>query len=390
MSQPVESSAISCGSSAGSGPAAGAGPAAAARCGQQALDVAVVGATGAVGAEFLSLIGERGMPVRRLRLLASARSAGRRIDVPGVGVHAVEALTKQSLAGADVVFLCAGSEISRTLAPASVRAGAWVIDNSSAFRADPDALLALPEVNGAELDAAASDGRGPRIVAVPNCSTVIALLAVSPLRALARVRRMVVSTYQAVSGAGAAAMAELEQQARDWAGGRPLRSPILGRPALFNVFSHNSAIGDDGSNAEERKLLVETQRLWSDPHVTVAATCVRVPVLRAHSESIAVEFEAPVADTHEVTESRVREALAGAPGIEIVDDRSANSFPEPRHAAGRDPVLVGRIRADRSLAPGTGVLLLVAGDQLRVGAALTGIRIAERLSQAGAFARTRS
>ena len=356
---------------------------------QAALDVAVVGATGAVGAEFLALLAERAIPLGRLRLLASPRSAGRRIDVPGVGTCTVEALSESSLAGADIVFLCAGSEISRMCAPAAIRGGAWAIDNSSAFRADPEALLVLPEVNGESLDAAALDGRGPRIVAVPNCSTIIALLAVSPLRTLGRVGRMVVSTYQAVSGAGAAAMAELEQQARDWAGGQPLRSPIFGRPALFNVFSHNSAVSADGSNAEERKLLVETQRLWSDPAVRVAATCVRVPVLRAHSESIAVEFETPIAPTHEAAESRVRAALAGAPGIEIVDDRGANCFPEPRHAAGRDPVLVGRIRADRSLEPGKGVLLFVAGDQLRVGAALTGVRIAERLACSGAFARTR-
>ncbi len=370
---------------AGHAPVAGsaAGRAASATGG---LRVTVVGATGAVGTEFLDLLAERGTPIDRLRLIASARSAGRRIDVRGVGAVMVESQPEPALAESDIVFLCAGSEISRTVAPAAVRAGAWVIDNSSAFRADPDALLVLPEVNGGILDAAAADGRGPRIVAVPNCSTIIALLAVSPLRALARVRRMVVSTYQAVSGAGAAAMAELEQQARDWAAGQPLRSPVLGRPALFNVFSHNSAVGDDGSNAEERKLLVETRRLWSDPAVRVAATCVRVPVLRAHSESIAVEFDAPIAPTHEAAERRVREALAVAPGIEIVDDPRASSFPEPRHAAGRDPVLVGRIRADRSLDPGMGMLLFVAGDQLRVGAALTGIRIAERLVRAGAVA----
>jgi len=352
--------------------------------------VAVVGATGAVGAEFLAILSERSVPLSSLRLLASPRSAGRQVHVQGFGMCTVEALTDNSLVGSDVVFLCAGSEISRACAPAAVRAGAWVIDNSSAFRSDPDALLILPEVNGNVLDAAVGDACGPRIVAVPNCSTIIALLAVSPLRALARVRRMVVSTYQAVSGAGAAAMAELEQQARDWTAGRPLHSPIFGRPALFNVFSHNSAVGGDGSNAEERKLLVETQRLWSDPNVRVAATCVRVPVLRAHSESIAVEFDAPVAATHEATEMRVRAALEGAPGIEIVDDRDANSFPEPRHAAGRDPVLVGRIRADRSLEPGRGVMLFVSGDQLRVGAALTGIRIAERLARAGAFAHARA
>jgi len=380
VSQPANSIAISC---AG---APAAGSAAAVPQLVPALDVAVVGATGAVGAEFLALIAERGLAVRRLRLLASARSAGRIIDVPGIGECPVQALSDGSLAGADVVFLCAGSGISRTCAPAAVGAGAWVIDNSSAFRADPAALLMLPEVNGAALDAAVRGRTGPRIVAVPNCSTVIALLAVTPLRALGRVRRMVVSTYQAVSGAGAAAMAELERQARDWSAGQPLSSPILGRPALFNVFSHNSAIGADGSNAEERKLLVETRRIWSDSEVRVAATCVRVPVLRAHCESIAVEFDAPIASTHEDAELSVRNALAGAPGIEIVDDRTANGFPEPRHAAGRDPVLVGRIRADRSLDPGRGAMLFVAGDQLRVGAALTGMRIAERLVQAGAFA----
>jgi aspartate-semialdehyde dehydrogenase len=351
----------------------------------RALDVAVVGATGAVGAEFLALLAERNLPLQRLRLLASARSAGRTLHVEGMGACTVEALSDGCLEGADVVFLCAGSGISRAIAPAAIRAGSWVIDNSSAFRSDLGALLALPEVNGAELDAAAMRTSQPCIVAVPNCSTVIALLAVSPLRALARVRRMVVSTYQAVSGAGAAAMAELEQQARDWAAGVPLQSPVLGRPALFNVFSHNSEVGSDGSNAEERKLEVETRRLWADPSVRVAATCVRVPVLRAHSESIAVEFDAPVAQTHEAAEALVREALSRAPGIEVVDDRAGNGFPEPRHAAGRDPVLVGRIRADRSLDPGLGVLLFVSGDQLRVGAALTGIRIAERLAQAGAF-----
>lgn len=384
MSQPVESDASFCAAAPVTG---GVGTPVALPVTVAALDVAVVGATGAVGAEFLELLAERGLPLRRLRLLASARSAGRRIDVPGIGSCTVDALTGQSLAGADVVFLCAGSAISGTCAPAAIRAGAWVIDNSSAFRADPDALLVLPEVNGTALDAAVHARSGPRIVAVPNCSTIIALLAVTPLRALGRVRRMVVSTYQAVSGAGAAAMAELEQQARDWSAGQPLSSPIFGRPALFNVFSHNSAIGSDGSNAEERKLQVETQRLWSDAEVRIAATCVRVPVLRAHSESIAVEFDAPIAPSHEAAEIRVREALAGAPGIEIVDDRGTNGFPEPRHAAGRDPVLVGRIRADRSLDPGRGVLLFVAGDQLRVGAALTGIRIAERLAHAGAFSR---
>lgn len=358
------------------------------RSAQRALSVAVLGATGAVGQEFLSLIGQRRFPVRSLRLLASPRSAGRQVDVPGVGTVPIESPSDGCLDGVDVAFLSAGSALSRQWAPAAVRAGAWAIDNSSAFRASPEAVLAIPAVNGAALDAALAASSGPRIVAVPNCSTVIALMAVSPLRQAAPVARMVVSTYQAVSGAGAAAMAELEEQARDWTHGRALRSPVLGRPALFNVFSHNSAVGPDGSNEEERKLLTETRRIWDDPHVRVAATCVRVPVLRAHCEAIAVEFAQPIAASHEAAEARVRELLAAAEGVEVVDDRAAGSFPEPRHAAGRDPVLVGRIRADRSLEAGMGVMLFVAGDQLRIGAALTGMHIAERLARAGAFSRS--
>jgi aspartate-semialdehyde dehydrogenase len=213
----------------------------------------------------------------------------------------------------------------------------------------------------------------PTIIAVPNCSTIIALMAVSPLHREAGIARMVVSTYQAASGAGAAAMAELAQQAGDWSAGRPLQTPIFGRQYIFNLFSHDSAIGADGQNEEERKLLEETRKIWRDPDVAITATCVRVPVLRAHSESINLTFRTPI------TEERARAVLAAAPGIELVDDRAANRFPEPINATGRDAVLVGRIRADHSQAAGFGLNLFVSGDQIRKGAALNGLQIAERL-----------
>jgi aspartate-semialdehyde dehydrogenase len=250
-----------------------------------------------------------------------------------------------------------------------VAAGAWVVDKSSAFRMDQGCPLVIPEANGEELDAL----RAPSIVAVPNCSTIIALMATTPLHRAAGVARMVISTYQAASGAGAAAMAELERQAHDWSAGRPLDTRIFGRQYLFNLFSHDSAVGTDGQNEEERKLVLETRRIWRDPHVAVSATCVRVPVLRAHSESINLTFRTPL------TEARAREVLAAAPGLRIVDDRAGSRFPEPLEAAGRDEVLVGRIRADQSQPEGMGLSMFVAGDQIRKGAALTGVQIAERL-----------
>jgi len=330
---------------------------------------AVVGATGAVGSEFLQILQESRVPLDGLRLFASPRSAGKAVNIGGRYV-VVEPLHEGCFRGTQVVFFSAGKGISREWAPRAVRDGAWAIDNSSAFRMDAAVPLVIPEVNGAVLDAC----RAPCIVAVPNCSTIVALVAVTPLHRAARVRRMVVSTYQAVSGAGAAAMRELEQQAHAYAAGQPLDTSVFGRQCLFNCFSHNSAVGADGYNEEEAKLLHESRRIWNDPQLRVTATCVRVPVLRAHCESIALEFEQPLSESH------ARALLADAPGVEIVDDRSGNRFPEPLAAAGRDPVLVGRIRADWSLDAGYGLQLFVAGDQIRIGAALTGWRIAERLA----------
>ena len=330
--------------------------------------VAVVGATGAVGEELLALLAERRFPVRNLRLFASARSAGRTLHALGRDV-AVEPLVPGCFAGTDIAFFSASGGVSKEWAPQAVASGAWAIDKSSAFRMDQRYPLAIPEVNGEVLDALQS----LTIVAVPNCTTIIALMAVTPLHREVGVARMVVSTYQSASGAGAAAMAELERQAHDWSAGRPLDTSIFGRQYLFNLFSHNSAIGEDGQNEEERKLVDETRKIWGDPDVLVSATCVRVPVLRAHSESINLTFRTPI------TEARARDVLAAAPGIRIVDDRAANRFPEPLAATGRDEVLVGRIRADHSQPNGFGLNLFISGDQVRKGAALNGIQIAERL-----------
>ena len=330
--------------------------------------VAVVGATGAVGEELLALLAERRFPVRNLRLFASARSAGRTLRALGRDVE-VEPLVPGCFAGTDIAFFSASGGVSKEWAPQAVASGAWAIDKSSAFRMDQRYPLAIPEVNGEVLDAL----QAPTIVAVPNCTTIIALMAVTPLHREAGVARMVVSTYQSASGAGAAAMAELERQAHDWSAGRPLDTAIFGRQYLFNLFSHNSAIGEDGQNEEERKLVDETRKIWSDPDILVSATCVRVPVLRAHSESINLTFRTPI------TEARARDVLAAAPGIRIVDDRAANRFPEPLAATGRDEVLVGRIRADHSQPNGLGLNLFISGDQVRKGAALNGIQIAERL-----------
>lgn len=339
--------------------------------------IAIVGATGAVGVEFLELIERRGVRFSELRLLASARSAGTTMRC-GTRECTVREATPEAFEGVDVALFSAGKGVSKALAPAAVRAGAWVVDNSSAFRMDDGIPLVVPEVNAHELDALGA----PCIIANPNCSTIIALVAVTPLHRAMRIERMVVSTYQAASGAGAAAMRELEGQAREFADGREYTTDVFGRQYLFNVFSHNSAVGADGYNEEERKLLQETRKIWADPSVRVTATCVRVPVLRAHCEAINLTF------VGDMPESRVRELLAAAPGVQVVDDRAANRFPEPIDAAGKDDVLVGRIRQDWSQPDRRGIDLFVAGDQIRKGAALNAIQITERLLAAGRLTRT--
>jgi len=324
-----------------------------------------MGATGAVGAEFLTILEQRKFPMASLKLLASARSAGKTLTFCGEKLP-IEELTNKSLEGLDLVLASAGGSISKEFAPVAVAAGAVVVDNTSAFRMDPAVPLVVPEVN--PQDIAWHKG----IIANPNCSTIIMNVPVWPLHQVNPIKRLVVSTYQSVSGAGAKAMAELEQQARDWAAGKPVVKSVLPHQCLFNVFSHNSKVAENGYNEEENKMVLETRKIFHAPAIRVTATCVRVPVLRAHTESINIEF------THPMTEAQVREVLAKAPGVTIVDDRAASHFPMPLEASGQDNVLVGRIRQDASL-DGHGIDLFVSGDQIRKGAALNAVQIAELL-----------
>ena len=331
--------------------------------------VAIVGATGAVGQEFIALIEQRGFRAKKYRVLASARSAGQSIRVAGQDIT-VEELTEASLRdGADLAFFSAGGGISKRFAPIAAEAGCVVVDNSSAFRMDGGTPLVVPEVNPED----ARKHRG--IVANPNCSTIIMVVPVWPLHRVNPVQRMVVSTYQAASGAGMGAMLELEQQTRDVLEGKPAEPKLLPFQYAFNLFSHNSAIGENGYNVEEMKMVHETHKMFHDDAIRITATCVRVPVMRAHSESINLTFAQPI------TPDEVREILRSAPGVRVVDEREPQHFPMPLEASGQDDVLVGRIRQDISQPDGRGIDMFIAGDQLRKGAALNAIQIAELLGE---------
>jgi aspartate-semialdehyde dehydrogenase len=279
----------------------------------------------------------------------------------------VEAVTPDSFKGVDIAFFSAGASRSREFAPDAMRAGATVIDNSSAFRMDPQVPLVVPEINGSLV------GEG-KLYSVPNCSAIILLMAVAPLRQLGTIERLIVSTYQSASGAGARAMEELEQQTRDVLAGREANPKVMPHVYAFNLFSHNTSINEHGYNEEEWKVIEESRKILGMPELRINVTCVRVPVLRAHSESVTVEFagEAP-------SEGAVREALANAPGVRVVDDRNRNVFPMPLDASGKDEVLVGRIRRDVSHP--SAISMFVAGDQLLKGAALNAVQIAELLPQ---------
>ena len=329
--------------------------------------IAIVGATGAVGREFIDLLGSRGLRARKITLLASARSAGKSIEVDGTPCT-VRELTDDSFGGVDLAFFSASGGVSKQYAPKAVAAGAVVIDNSSAFRMDPDVPLVVPEIN----PQAVKSHNG--IIANPNCSTIIMVVAVWPLHAVNPVRRIVVSTYQAASGAGAAAMRELECQARDILEGKPAEPRVFPFPIAFNLFSHNSPIDETGYNTEEIKMVNETHKIFGEPSIGITATCIRVAVLRAHSEAVNLTFDRPI------TPDEARRILADAPGLKVVDNREPQHFPMPIEASGIDDVLVGRIRQDISQPDGRGIDLFVSGDQIRKGAALNAIQIAELLS----------
>jgi aspartate-semialdehyde dehydrogenase len=327
--------------------------------------VAVVGATGAVGVEFLQCLEERNFPMSELRLLASARSKGKKMKFKGTTIT-VEELTPQSFKGIDIALFSAGGAISRELCPVAAKAGAIAVDNSSAFRMDPNVPLVIPEINA---DAIAKH-RG--IIANPNCSTIIAITPLWPIHKRNRIRRLIASTYQAASGAGAAAMEELRASTEAYIKGEAYKNTVLPHPYAFNLFSHNSKIDPaTGYNEEEMKMVKETRKIFGDPEIRVSATCVRVPVLRAHCEALTIECERPIGPED------VREILAGAPGVRIVDDPEKNYFPMPKDASGQGDILVGRIRQDISDPTGHSVAMFVAGDQLLKGAALNAVQIAE-------------
>jgi len=328
--------------------------------------VAIMGATGAVGTEFLKILEQRRFPMRSLKLLASARSAGKKLQFAGEQL-VIEELTEKSFAGVDLVLASAGGSVSKKFAPAAVAAGAVVVDNTSAFRMEPDVPLVVPEVNPQDIKA----HKG--IIANPNCSTIIMNVPVWPLHKVNPIRRIVVSTYQAVSGAGAWGLWELDEQMKAYAAGEPIEKKKFPHQIVNNLFSHNSEIGDDGYNLEEAKMVLETRKIFHAPGILITATCVRVPVMRAHSEAINIEFTKPI------TEDEVREILSRAPGVKIVDNREKNYFPMPMDATDQDEILVGRIRQDISQPDGRGIEMFISGDQLRKGAALNAIQIAEML-----------
>jgi len=338
------------------------------------LNVAVVGVTGAVGQEFLRVLEQRQFPFSSLKLLASAKSAGKTIEFKGKK-YTVEELKKDSFKGVDIALFSAGGSISKEFAHPAVEAGAVVVDNSSAFRMTEGVPLVVPEVNPDALEGIEVGVKGKAgIIANPNCSTIIMNVPIWPLHQVARVKRLVISTYQAASGAGAQAMSELENQAKQWAAGQPITSEIFKRQYIWNVFSHNSKIDvATGYNEEETKMLKETRKIFGEPNIRVTATCVRVPVLRAHCESINVTFEKPM------TEAEAREILKSAPGVTVTDDRVSNKHPEPLDASHQDDVFVGRIRQDWSQDNHVGLDLFVSGDQIRKGAALNAVQIAELL-----------
>jgi len=329
--------------------------------------VAIAGATGAVGVELMACLEQRKFPLAELRLLASARSAGKTMKFRGADV-AVQELTDDSLKGVDIALFSAGGAQSKRFAPAAVRAGAVVVDNSSAFRMDPNTPLVVPEINAGAM--AKHNG----IIANPNCVAIVAATPLWPLHQKRRIRRIVMSTYQAASGAGAAAMEELSESTRAYLEGRPFQPKVLPHPYAFNVFSHNTRVDPEtGYNEEETKVMQECRKIFGEPNLRVTATCVRVPVLRAHCIALNIEFEAPLSP------AEARSILADAPGVRVVDDLDKNYFPMPVDASGKDEVLVGRIRKDVSDPTGASLSLFVAGDQLRKGAALNAVQIAERL-----------
>lgn len=331
--------------------------------------IGMVGATGAVGTELLSVLERRNFPVSKLRLFASAKSAGQTLKFKSKAIP-VEAVSASSFDDLDFVLFSAGSGISKQWRSAVERADCIMIDNSSAFRMDDDVPLVVPEINGDDLKP------DTRVIAVPNCSAIVMLMAVAPLRKLGTIRRIVVSTYQAVSGAGAKAMQELEDQTRQYVAGEKISRSVLPHQIAFNLFCHNADVTENGYNGEEWKIITESRKILHEPNLKITATCVRVPVMRAHSESVNIEFEAARPSLDDV-----RNTLSAFDGVVVMDDRENNHFPMPIETAGQFDVYVGHIRNDVS--NDRAIDLFVSGDQLLKGAALDAVQIAEAMIERG-------
>ena len=329
-------------------------------------NVAVAGATGAVGVEMIKTLEKRNFPVANLKLLASSRSAGKTAEFKGEKIT-IEELKRDSFKGVDIALFSAGADISREFRADVVKSGAVMIDNSSAFRMEPDVPLVVPEVNPE--DVKLHHG----VIANPNCSTIIMLVAVAPLHRAKKLRRMVASTYQATSGAGAKGMAELLEQTRQILDNQPIAPKVFAHRIAFNLIPHIDIFYDNGYTKEELKMVNETRKMLHDDSLRITCTCVRVPVLRAHSESLNLEFE------EEITPDEARTILGAAPGVKVMDDPAAKLYPMPVEAAEQYDVRVGRIRQDISRDDRRGLEIFVSGDQVLKGAALNAVQIAELL-----------
>ena len=338
-----------------------------AKAGAGSKTVAVVGATGAVGAEMLRCLETSSYPTGTLKAFASERSAGKRFKFLGKDVE-MEVLTDDAFVGCDVALFASESDISKKYVPIAAAAGAYAIDNSSAFRMDASVPLVVPEVNGDLIKPS------QKIYANPNCVAAIMVMALWPLHQAGKLKRVIASTYQSASGAGRPAMDELEESTRAYLKGESYTPKVLPHPYAFNLFSHNTTIGADGYNGEEQKVVAELRKIMGLPELRLGVTCVRVPVLRAHSMAITAEF------ADKVSVEQARAVLSKAPGVKIVDDREKNHFPMPIESGGQNDVLVGRIREDISDPTGHSLALFISGDQLLKGAALNAVQIAERLA----------
>ncbi|OGB95180.1 MAG: aspartate-semialdehyde dehydrogenase [candidate division NC10 bacterium RIFCSPLOWO2_02_FULL_66_22] len=333
---------------------------------QDGYVVAVAGATGAVGEVMLRVLEERKFPVRRIKLLASERSVGKILKFQGEEIK-VEQLSASAFEGVDIALFSAGASRSKEFAPAAWKSGAVVVDNSSAFRMEPDVPLVVPEINPHAIAQYTTRG----IIANPNCTTIVTLMALAPLHRYSRIKRVVASSYQAVSGAGAKALEELKRQVRAWAAGEPLPVEVFPYQIAFNVLPHIDAFQENGYTNEEMKLVNETRKILEDDRILVSPTTVRVPVFTAHSVSVHVETE------QKIPVATAREVFAAFPGLRVLDDPANKQYPMPLFVAGQDDCFVGRIRED--LAVPNGLNFWVVGDQLRKGAALNAVQIAEVL-----------